>query len=118
MAFVIDPPARVTLPVKGSDDLFPVHRIYCVGRNYADHAIEMGRPCVHTIGVGDQTCDLLLRVPATLPLQVGWVQAQDFAVADDRVELIRTRCDSADPPRGMIEMGHELTGVAVPDLDA
>ena len=42
MAFVIDPPALVTLPVKGSDDLFPVHRIYCVGRNYADHAIEMG----------------------------------------------------------------------------
>jgi len=42
MGFVIDPPARVTLPVKGSDDLFPVHRIYCVGRNYADHAIEMG----------------------------------------------------------------------------
>jgi fumarylpyruvate hydrolase len=42
MAFVIDPPAPVTLPVKGTDDLFPVHRIYCVGRNYAAHTIEMG----------------------------------------------------------------------------
>jgi len=42
MAFVIDPPARVTLPVKSSNDAFPVHRIYCVGRNYAAHAIEMG----------------------------------------------------------------------------
>ncbi|KXF75532.1 5-carboxymethyl-2-hydroxymuconate isomerase [Paramesorhizobium deserti] len=31
-----------TLPVSGSDALFPVHRIYCVGRNFADHAIEMG----------------------------------------------------------------------------
>jgi fumarylpyruvate hydrolase len=42
MAFVIDPPARVSLPVKGSGDEFPIHRIYCVGRNYAAHAIEMG----------------------------------------------------------------------------
>jgi len=28
--------------VKGSDDLFPVHRIYCVGQNYRDHTLEMG----------------------------------------------------------------------------
>lgn len=31
-----------TLPVAGSDQTFPVHRIYCVGRNYAAHAEEMG----------------------------------------------------------------------------
>ncbi|GGA87369.1 fumarylacetoacetase [Brucella endophytica] len=31
-----------TLPIEGTDALFPVHRIYCVGRNFADHAIEMG----------------------------------------------------------------------------
>ncbi|GAB2189372.1 fumarylacetoacetate hydrolase family protein [Sessilibacter sp. MAH2] len=31
-----------TLPVVGSDHRFPVRRIYCVGRNYSDHAIEMG----------------------------------------------------------------------------
>jgi fumarylpyruvate hydrolase len=31
-----------TLSIRGSDKLFPVHRIYCVGRNYAEHAIEMG----------------------------------------------------------------------------
>jgi fumarylpyruvate hydrolase len=30
------------LPIAGSDDLFPVNRIFCVGRNYADHAREMG----------------------------------------------------------------------------
>ncbi|MEM1046700.1 MAG: fumarylacetoacetate hydrolase family protein [Pseudomonadota bacterium] len=37
------PPAPVTsLPVSGSDALFPVRRIYCVGRNYAAHAVEMG----------------------------------------------------------------------------
>ena len=31
-----------TLPVAGSDALFPVRRVYCIGRNYAAHAIEMG----------------------------------------------------------------------------
>ncbi len=40
--YVIDPPAQPALPVQGTDRLFPVHRIYCVGRNYAEHAIEMG----------------------------------------------------------------------------
>lgn len=34
-----DPPA---LQIVGADDLFPVRRIYCVGRNYAEHAREMG----------------------------------------------------------------------------
>jgi fumarylpyruvate hydrolase len=40
--YVITPPGIPTLPVEGSDQLFPIHRIYCVGRNYAEHAIEMG----------------------------------------------------------------------------
>ncbi|HSM39397.1 MAG TPA: fumarylacetoacetate hydrolase family protein [Afifellaceae bacterium] len=40
--FVIDKPPVVTLPVVGTDAVFPVHRVYCVGRNYAAHAIEMG----------------------------------------------------------------------------
>ncbi|MFQ6005672.1 MAG: FAA hydrolase family protein, partial [Woeseia sp.] len=31
-----------TVSVAGSDRLFPVHRIYCVGRNYAAHTREMG----------------------------------------------------------------------------
>lgn len=38
---VITPPAQPTVPVAGGG-LFPVHRIYCVGRNYAEHAQEMG----------------------------------------------------------------------------
>lgn len=42
MTFVFSPPAQAAVPVAGSAELFPVHRIYCVGRNYADHAIEMG----------------------------------------------------------------------------
>lgn len=42
MSYVIPPPPVPTLPVAGDDRRFPVHRIYCVGRNYAAHAIEMG----------------------------------------------------------------------------
>ena len=41
MNHVITPPALPTVPVAGGG-LFPVHRIYCVGRNYAEHAQEMG----------------------------------------------------------------------------
>src|SRR3954471_19335003 len=40
--YVIAPQPRAALPVAGSPKFFPVHRIYCVGRNYAEHAIEMG----------------------------------------------------------------------------
>jgi len=42
MEAVIPFPATPVVPVRGSDSLFPVRRIYCVGRNYADHAREMG----------------------------------------------------------------------------
>jgi len=40
--FVIEPPAQASLPIQGSDDRFPDRRVYCVGRNYAAHTIEMG----------------------------------------------------------------------------
>ncbi len=42
MDYIVNPPKQAALPVEGSKDYFPIHRIYCVGRNYADHAIEMG----------------------------------------------------------------------------
>jgi fumarylpyruvate hydrolase len=42
MTYVFDPEPQVAVPVAGSDALFPVRRIYCVGRNYAAHAREMG----------------------------------------------------------------------------
>ena len=40
--FTIEVPDAVALPVSGSDAKFPVHRVYCIGRNYAAHAVEMG----------------------------------------------------------------------------
>ncbi|HEU6440956.1 MAG TPA: fumarylacetoacetate hydrolase family protein [Microvirga sp.] len=42
MAYVIPTPPVTALPVAGSGDTFPVRRVYCVGRNYAAHAREMG----------------------------------------------------------------------------
>lgn len=42
MSYVFPPEELVALPVAGSDALFPVRRVYCVGRNYAAHAREMG----------------------------------------------------------------------------
>ena len=42
MDFVFPPSPRVVLPIAGRDSVFPVRRVYCVGRNYADHAAEMG----------------------------------------------------------------------------
>ena len=41
-SLVIDVPAVPLVPVQGSDAAFPVRRVYCIGRNYAAHAIEMG----------------------------------------------------------------------------
>jgi len=42
MDYVVPPPPVSSLAIEGSPARFPVHRIYCVGRNYADHAREMG----------------------------------------------------------------------------
>jgi len=41
-SYVIPPAPQASVPVAGTADRFPVHRIYCVGRNYAEHAKEMG----------------------------------------------------------------------------
>lgn len=42
MSYVVNPPEVIAVPVHGSSDTFPVRRVYCVGRNYAAHAREMG----------------------------------------------------------------------------
>ena len=42
MSYLFTPPAPACVPIDGSADQFPVHRIYCVGRNYVEHAKEMG----------------------------------------------------------------------------
>lgn len=42
MNYVFSPASQVVLPVVGSDSVFPVRRVYCVGQNYSEHAAEMG----------------------------------------------------------------------------
>jgi fumarylpyruvate hydrolase len=42
MSFVIPPGPQPSVEVADTDERFPVHRVYCVGRNYAKHAREMG----------------------------------------------------------------------------
>src|SRR5437764_13638806 len=44
MNYVLPAPAAAAVPVAGGAPgaVFPVHRIYCVGRNYVEHAVEMG----------------------------------------------------------------------------
>lgn len=43
MAYIFPPPEIPSIEIGGRSDRFPVHRIYCVGRNYAAHAREMGK---------------------------------------------------------------------------
>jgi fumarylpyruvate hydrolase len=40
--YVISPPPQPVLPVDGASARFPIRRVYCIGRNYAAHAVEMG----------------------------------------------------------------------------
>jgi len=42
MSYTFEPALPVGIPVRGQAALFPVHRVYCVGRNFAAHAVEMG----------------------------------------------------------------------------
>jgi fumarylpyruvate hydrolase len=42
MSYIFTPPLVPSLPIRGESTRFPVHRIYCVGRNYEKHAREMG----------------------------------------------------------------------------
>ncbi len=42
MSYTFAPPPVVAVPIVGSDTLYPVRRVYCVGRNYEAHAREMG----------------------------------------------------------------------------
>jgi fumarylpyruvate hydrolase len=62
MSFVIEPPPQPSVAVKGSAARFPVRRIFCVGRNYADHVREMGAdprsdPPIFFTKPADAVCD-------------------------------------------------------------
>ena len=90
------------LPIAGSDQQFPVHRIYCIGRNYADHVREMGgepersppvyflKPADAVVPGGGQvaypprTSDLHHEVELVVALKGG---GRDIAIADVRQHI-------------------------------
>lgn len=71
MSYVFSPAPVVSVPVLGSASRFPVHRIYCVGRNYEEHAKEMGftgrEPPFFFMKPADALVVLKAGEPGTLP---------------------------------------------------
>ena len=49
--YLFVPPAIPSLPIRGRAERFPIHRIFCVGRNYHAHAVEMGKPVDKSVEV-------------------------------------------------------------------
>ena len=43
-SYLFTPPQVQSLPTRGQTERFPINRIFCVGRNYHAHAVEMGTP--------------------------------------------------------------------------
>src|SRR5687767_532302 len=65
--YVISPPAPPSLPVVGSSKLFPVRRVWCVGRNYLEHIREMGNDEREPPFFFAKPSDALVRDGATIP---------------------------------------------------
>ncbi len=65
--YVITPPPAPSLPVAGSSKLFPVRRIWCVGRNYLEHIREMGNDEREPPFFFAKPSDALVRDGATIP---------------------------------------------------
>ena len=69
--YVLTPPPVVSLPVAGDSRRFPVRRIFCVGRNYAEHAREMGgNPDAEPPFFFTKPADAVVESGATLPFPV------------------------------------------------
>lgn len=68
--YVISPPPQVAIPVAGGG-LFPVRRVYCVGRNYAEHVREMGGDLREQPSFFTKPTDALLTGGADLPYPPG-----------------------------------------------
>ena len=64
MEYAFTPPVQAAVPIAGSNQLFPVRRVYCVGRNYVEHAKEMGHSGREAPFFFLKPADALLPVPA------------------------------------------------------
>jgi len=65
--YVIPPPSQASLAIAGSDQLFPVRRVWCVGRNYVEHIKEMGQDVREPPFFFAKPADALVRDGATIP---------------------------------------------------
>ena len=80
--WVFEPGPRPGVPVEGRAERFPVHRIYCVGQNYAEHAREMGssgrEPPVFFDKPADtdDLCDLIVVAAGRAELKVCQINAR------------------------------------------
>lgn len=83
MTFILPPLAPVGITIAGNTDLFPVARAFCIGRNYADHAIEMG-------GNPDREEPFFFSKPATAIIPGGGAIPDPTATQDlhHEVELV------------------------------
>lgn len=81
--YLFPPSAIPSIPIQGRPERFPVHRIYCVGRNFADHAREMGAPV-------ERGTPVFFTKPADAVLPGGGSQPYPSATADlhHEVELV------------------------------
>jgi fumarylpyruvate hydrolase len=100
MSFVIPPLSQASVAVRGTDARFPVHRIYCVGRNFADHAKEMGA----TI---DKGTPVFFSKPADAVVPGGGEIAYPLGTSDlhHEVELVVALGHDAD---GIVDAAHAL----------
>ena len=69
--YVVQPPRQASLPVRGADDRFPVRRIWCVGRNYAAHAREMGHDDRDPPFFFQKPADAAVEAAGTIPFPPG-----------------------------------------------
>ena len=68
MSYVFDAPKQASLAVQGTDDRFPIRRIFCVGRNYEAHAHEMGKdPTREAPFFFTKPADAAVDTPCTIP---------------------------------------------------
>ena len=65
--YVIDPPKQSSLAVQGREERFPVRRVFCVGRNYEAHVLEMGNDMRDPPFFFTKPADAARDTPCTVP---------------------------------------------------
>ncbi len=69
--YVFPPEPQAALPITGESALFPVRRIFCIGRNYAEHAAEMGNAVDRSAPFFFTKTPLSLSAPGDIPFPPG-----------------------------------------------